>query len=143
MSLVLSNAFKGLLLSSYVNIRFDLAVKSWRDLIDKPSINIIHDNASLHFIKVVFKRKTNEIIKLLKIPGLETTGTIDVLTKNKDIVKFRSGQTAIICNSINCPVYIAINPHLQFVYTHDHQFHAFATLAVAKYHSHSKQICKL
>ena len=35
MSLVLSNAFKGVLLSSYVNMRFDLAVKSLDDLIYK------------------------------------------------------------------------------------------------------------
>ena len=44
MSLVLSNPFKGLLLSSNVNIRFDLAVKSFQDLIDKPKVEIFHSD---------------------------------------------------------------------------------------------------
>ena len=43
MSLVLSNAFKGLLLSSYVNIKYDLDVKSFKDLINKPNVEIYHD----------------------------------------------------------------------------------------------------
>ena len=41
MTLVLSNGFKGLLLSSYINIKYDLAVKSLNDLISKPSIDVI------------------------------------------------------------------------------------------------------
>ena len=44
MNLVLSNAFKGILLNSYVNIKFDLAVKSFEKLIDNPSIKTIYDN---------------------------------------------------------------------------------------------------
>ena len=44
MSLVLSNAFKGLLLSSCANIRFDLAVKSFQDLIDKPKVEIYQND---------------------------------------------------------------------------------------------------
>ena len=39
MSLVLSNAFKGLLLSSYVNIKSSWAVKSLDDLINKPEVS--------------------------------------------------------------------------------------------------------
>ena len=51
MSLVLSNAFKGLLLSSYVNIKSDFAVKSLQDLIDKPSVQILHDDSVEFAIK--------------------------------------------------------------------------------------------
>ena len=45
MCLVLSNGFKGLLLSSYVNIITEPAINSMQELIDKPSIKILHDNS--------------------------------------------------------------------------------------------------
>ena len=139
MSLVLSNAFKGLLLSSYVNIRYDLAVKSLQDLIDNPSIKIIYDRNSLRYIKY----KTPELIKLLKMPHQIRTETINIFTKQKDIAKYRNGQAVIICNSVNCPFFIALNPQIQFVYTNDHKFHTFGCMRVSESHSHSKQIYKL
>ena len=139
MSLVLSNAFKGLLLSSYVNIRFDLAVKSLQDLIDKPSIEIIYDNRSLHSVK----EKPPEITKLLNRKSLNKTETVYVLSKDKEINKFRNGQAVIMCSSFNCRVFEALNPHLQMVYTEDPKFHSFACLRILKSYSHSKQIRKL
>ena len=136
--MVLSNVFKGLLLSSYVIVKFDLAVKSFQDLIDKPSIEIIHDNYSLHYIK----NKTPELIKLLKRP-CQHPGKILTFANDKDIVRLRNSQSVILCNSLNCPLYIAANPHIKLVYTVDHLFHSFGCLKIKKFHSHSKQIHKL
>ena len=47
---MLSNAFKGLLLNSYVNIKFDLAVKSFQYLINKPRVEI-YDERVFEYIK--------------------------------------------------------------------------------------------
>ena len=47
---MLSNAFKGLLLNSYVNIKFDLAVKSFQYLINKPRVEI-YDESVFEYIK--------------------------------------------------------------------------------------------
>lgn len=135
MSLVLSNAFKGLLLSSYVNIKFDLAVKSLQDLIDKPEIEIILDEHSL----VNIKQNTTELNKLLKRSGLVAVKRIQVLSQ----LEFQSGQAVLLCSSVNCPLFIALNPRLQLRYTEDHLFHSFGCLRVTKIHSHSKQIHKL
>ena len=44
MTFVLSNGFKGLLLSSYVNIKYELAVKSVEDFVNNPSTEIIVSN---------------------------------------------------------------------------------------------------
>ena len=60
MALVLSNAFKGLLLSSYVNIRSDLAVKSFKDLVNKPLIKVYYDDSFYIFEKTIkFNFRTN------------------------------------------------------------------------------------
>lgn len=139
MNLVLSNAFKGILLNSYVNIKFDLAVKSFEKLIDNPSIKTIYDNHWLRYAK----QKPSETIKLLKKWNLQTTGRIDVFIKHNDIIKFRNGQAVILCNSVNCPCFIALNPHLKLVYTDDHKFHTFGCFRVSKSHSHSKKINKV
>ena len=40
----MSNAFKGLLLSWYVNIRSNLVVKSFKDLVNKRLIQVYHDS---------------------------------------------------------------------------------------------------
>ena len=138
MSLVLSKAFSGLLLSSYVIVKFDLAVKSFQDLIDNPSIEIIHDNCSLRFIE----HKTPELIKLMKRPFLYPTKNV-ILANDKDIAKLRNGKSVILCNSINCPLYIATNPHIKLVYTVYHLFHSFGCLRIKKAHSHAKPIHKL
>ena len=139
MSLVLSRAFGGVLLSSYVNVKLDLAVKSFQELIDEPNIEIIHDNHSLHYIK----HKTPELIKLMKRPSLHSNKNILTFIKDKDIAKLRSGQSVILCNSINCPLFITMNPHLKLVYTVDHLFHSFGCLRIKKSHSHAKRIHKL
>ena len=138
MSLVLSRAFSGLLLSSYVIVKFDLAVKSFQDLVDKPSIEIIHDNRSLRYIK----HKTPELIKLMKRPVLYPTNIV-TFANDKEIDKLRNGQLVILCNSMNCPLYIVVNPHINFVYTVDHLFHSFGCLRIKKSHSHAKRIHKL
>ena len=62
MSLVLSNIFKDLLLSSYVSINTEIAVKSLHDLIGKSNVQI-HQANSLNFIS---KEDQSEDIKKLK-----------------------------------------------------------------------------
>ena len=86
MSLVLSNAFKGLLLSSNVNIKFDLAVKSFQDLIDKPKVEIHHE----HILSNINKETELPIINKLK-ERISKTGRNDTkIFKNKDKIKFQS-----------------------------------------------------
>ena len=137
MSLILSNAFKGLLLSSYVNMRFDLAAKSLQDLIDKPSVGIIYNNFSLRYIE------EPKIVKLLKRRDQRVINLVKIFSDDKDVAKLRSGQTVILCSSYSCPFYIAMNPHLKLVNTNDHKFHSFGCLKISKSHSHSKQIYKM
>ena len=65
------------------------------------------------------------------------------ITSNEELRKVQTGQTVLLCHSLNCPLYIISNPHIQFIYTDDHHFHSFLTLSVRKSHSHSNQIYKL
>ena len=136
MSLVLSNAFKGLLLSSYVNIKVDLAVKSIQDLIDKPKVEIYHDN--------IFSIKGNmkELTQLRNRIPEKDTEYIHVFNGN-EINKFRRGQAVIFCVSFNCKYFQLNNNHLNLVYTEQHYYHGFRCLYVIKSHSHSKKINKL
>ena len=138
--MVLSNAFKGLLLSSYVNINTEIAVKSLHDLIGKPNIQI-HQELDLDTIN---KEDQSEDIKKLKerIPK-NSTSLYEIYFDSKDIIKFQTGQAVILCNPYNCPIVQKLNPHLKLIYSDDHQFHSFATLKVIKSHSHSFKIYKL
>ena len=136
MSLVLSNAFKGLLLSSYVNNQFDLAVKSIQDLIDKPKVEIYHDNI------FVFKENITELTRLKNRIPEKNTHYQDVFNDN-EINKFLRGQAVIFCISYNCKYFQLNNNHLHLVYTKQHYYHGFRCLYVKKSHSHSKQIHKL
>ena len=141
MSLVLSNAFKGLLLSSYVNTRFDVAVKSMKEIIDKPSVGFIHDG---YFQTIDPNEDTFETSQLRKrIPKNSSITSMKTLTNPKQISGLQYGQSVILCHSINCPFFIMINPHLKLVYTDIHYFNRFESLKVKKSHSHSKQINKL
>ena len=140
MGLVLSNAFKGLLLSSYVNINTELAVKSLQDLIEKPNVQIYETQVLI----LIRKEAESEDIKKLK-ERISKNSTIDskIFSDNEDIIKFQTGQAVILCNSYNCPFYQKLNPHLKLIYSDDHQFYSFLTLKVENSHSHSLKIYKL
>ena len=140
MSLVLSNAFKGLLLSSYVNINTELAVKSLHDLIDKPNVHIY----PMKTIDFISKEAESEDIKKLKerIPKNSTIHS-KIFSDNEEIIKFQTGQAVILCNSYNCLLNQKLNPHLNLINSDDHQFHSFAALGVIKSHSYSLKIYKL
>ena len=140
MSLVLSNAFKGLLLSSYSNIKFDLAVKSFEDLIDKPKVEIYYYN-----IVNNIKNETQLSIMNKLRERISKTKSYNnlMISDNKDIVKFQIGQAVILCTSFSCPIYLMLNPHLKLSYSNDHHIHSFITLRVRKSHSHSLKIYKL
>ena len=89
MTLVLSNAFKGLLLSWYVNIRSDLAVKSFKDLVNKPLIKVYHDD-TFNLLKKQLN-STSEPIEIWLIrnrilQGLNGYGTGELLD-NWELVK--------------------------------------------------------
>ena len=140
MSLVLSNAFKGLLLSSYANINTDLAVKSLHDLIDKPNVEI-YQKKTLDFISK--EAESEDIKKLKERISKNSTFIPEVFSDSKEIIKFQNGQAVILCNSYNCRFHQKLNPHLKLIYSDDHQFHSFTTLKVKKSHSHSLQIYKL
>ena len=141
MSLVLSNAFKGHLLSSYINVRFDVAVKSMKEIIDKSSVGIIYDQ---FFQTIDPNDDTFETSQLRKrIPKNSPMISMKTLTNSKQISGLQNGQSVILCHSINCPFFIMVNPHLELVYTDIHHFNRFESLKVKKSHSHSKQINKL
>lgn len=138
MCLVLSKSFSGLLLSSCVNIKLNLAIKSLQDLIDKFSVEIFHD----HLFEMR-KNYSNETAKLRKRIVKENKLPMKPFTNNNNITKLRDGQTVIMCNSFNFPRIEIMNPHLQLVYTDDHQFHSFQCYWIRKARSHSKQISKV
>ena len=140
MSLVLSNAFKGLLLSSYVNIKFDLAVKLLQDLIDRPKVEIHH----VDILSDINKETELPIINKLKERIFKTKSNDKMIfSDNKDKIKFQNGQAVILCNSFSCPFYLMSNPHLKLSYSNDHHIHSFITLRVRKSLSHSLKIYKL
>ena len=138
MSLVLSNAFKGLLLSSNVNIKFDLGVKSFQDLIDKPKVEIFHN-----ILNTINKETESPILNKLKARISKTGRSGILIFTNEDKIKFQIGQAVLICNSFDCPLYLMCNPHLKLSYSNDHHIHQFITLRVRKFHSHSLKIYKL
>ena len=138
MCLVLSKSFSGLLLSSYVNIKLNLAIKSLQDLIDKPSVEIFYDN-----LFQMIQDDSDETAKLRKRIVKENKLSKKSFTDNNNIIKLRDGQAVIMCNSLDCQIIEIRNPHLQLVYTDDHQFHSFHCYWIRKAHSHSKQISKV
>ena len=149
MTLVLSNGFKGVLLSSYINFKYELAIKSYQDLIDKKSVDIIYDN----IFKVSEIKNSTEMILLrnklfkgssdTKIIYKKGLNPIKTFSNDEDIIKFKNGQKAIICLPSNCDNYKIRNPHLNLVYTFDHFFFSFRTLVIKPTHSHAKQIRKV
>ena len=144
MSLVLSNAFKGLLLSSYVNIKYDLAVKSFKDLIEKPKVELFYEYNIDNFIR----KGTNEIInKLDKQNRIKRYGKqnpwIKKLYESEKIKLFKKGKAVILCPLIVCPSFQISFAHLNLIMSTDQQVHSFLSLKIRKTHSHSKQIRKL
>ena len=139
MSLVLSNAFKGLLLSSYVNIRFDLAIKSFEDLINKPEVEIYY-TGNFKFIK-----KVNELpdISKLKERIPKNFNPMKLITDKKELAKFQTGQAIILCNTQMCRIYQTIIPQLNLIFSDDHQIQSFYALGVKKSHANSVKIYKL
>ena len=145
MSLVISNAFKGLLLSSYVNIKLESPVKSLQDLVDKKSVDIIFDK-SFDEIRTNKDTRIPEIIQLerrAKIMQRTAAQLYDPITNQNDIIKMSTGQAVILCNSFNCQFYKLVNPHLRLFNTEDHYFHNYEYLRFSKFHSHSKQIKRM
>ena len=139
MALVLSNAFKGLLLSSYVNIRSDLAVKSFKDLVNKPLIKVYHDH-SFYTLKEQLNSTSEPIeISLIRNRILQQSN-VDLYTKMYIDKQLGTGQAVVICNSYTCPS-LEIVSGLQLVYA-DHYMHSFMCLKIRKSHSHLKQISK-
>ena len=144
MSLILSNAFKELLLSSYVNIKYDLAVKSFEDLNNKLNIEIHHsanDEVTLEFMKR--NSESPEISKLEKRIFKDRTLIEHVITNTRALAKFHAGQAVILCHSYDCEMFKVMNPHLKLIHSDDHKIHSFAILKVSKSLSHSLQIYKL
>ena len=139
MSLVLSNAFKDFLLSSYVNTKFDFKVKSFNDLIDKPKVEIIH--SGIH--NLINFSESDQISKLKqRILNSEIFDFSRHITNNK-LTKLQNGDAIILCNSYMCSIYQKFFTNLKLTYTQDHYFHSFKTLMVKKSHSHSLKIYKL
>ena len=91
MSLVLSNGFKGLLLSSYVNIKFELEVKSFQDLINKPKVEIYCD---IYTYNKSFE-KAIELPEFSKLKGRVLQRDFYDQTM---IDKLRTGQEVLLCN---------------------------------------------
>ena len=140
MTLVLSNGFKGVLLSSYINFKYELAIKSYQDLIDKKSFEIIYDN----IFKITRIENSTKMILLRNkyFKGYPKRLHIETFINDEQILKFKFGQTAIICSPTNCKDYKVKNPHLNLAYTEDHFFFSFRTLVIKSTHSHAQQIRK-
>ena len=144
MGLVLSNAFKGLLLSSYVNIKYDLAVKSFEDLIEKPKVELFYEYNIDNFIR----KGTNEIInkldeqKRIKRYGKQNPWTKELYGSEK-IKLFKKGKAVILCPSVECPTFQISFAHLNLIMSTDQQVYSPLTLRIRKTHSHSNQIRKL
>ena len=138
MSLVLSNAFKGLLLSSNVNIKFDLGVKSFQDLIDKPKVEIFHNK----ILNTINKETELPIMNKLK-ERISKTGRYNIISAIENKIKFQIGQAVILCNSFTCLFYLMLNPRIKLSYSNDHHIQQFISLRVRKSHSHSLKIYKL
>ena len=142
MSLIISNALKDVLLSSYVNIKWELAVKTITELIDKPNVEIYHEKI-IDFIN----NTESPLIQKLKqriplVPSMKTMKDT-IISDGKQITKFECGQAVFLCNSYNCPLYQMLNPHLEFIYSNQHHVRMLIPLKVAKSHSHSSKIYKL
>lgn len=137
MAFTLSNKFKALLLDSYVNIKYDLAIKSMKELIDKPEVKIIYDD----FFELI-QNKTPEIIELNQRLIKNNSYNLIKIFKHGNMEKFRNGQAVIVCQPSKCLFYKLYNPHIQLVHS-GREFHSFLTLGVNKFHSYSKRIYKL
>ena len=142
MTLVLSNAFKGVLLSSYVNIKYELAVKSLKEFIDNPSTEIIMSN-----VVTYLENESNQVKLLRKKASKGRKGfrivQFKVFSDDNQINRFRNGQTVIWCTTFTCPLFQLFNPHLHLDNLDEPKEHAFQVLTVSKSHSHAKQINKL
>lgn len=138
-TLVLSNAFKGLLLSSYVNVKYELAIKSIENLVNKPSVELFHDHSN-KIINDMNAITTKEISILLERMQKNSAIGINWFDDRNEIAKLRNGQAVILCNSINCQQFIMFNPHIQFVYTKDHLYHSFIGPMIKKSHPYAKQV---
>ena len=139
MSLVLSKAFSGLLLSSYVNIKSDLAVKSMKELIENPKIELFYD--SLLSFHVKGSKETAQLEQRFNRIPSDTDRSY--VYEDKDLNKLVGGAAVIVCQSINCPFYVMFNPHIKLVYTDDHHFYTPSSFRVRKSHPYSSQIYKL
>ena len=144
-TLVLSNAFKGLLLSSYVNDRSDLAFKSLNQLINNKSSVDIYIDDSIKFLKNS-KNEIPKIILELQKRALKN-GSHDshpslLYSHSKKLEKLIKGLMVVICNSNVCPLHFLMCQQVKLVIAQQY-YHSFTGLKIKKSHSHSKQIAKL
>ena len=137
MSLVLSNAFKGILLNSYINVEYELAVKSLDDLINKRQIGIYRD--------LIYDSTRTNLSKISQLSNriLRNAGHSNMFYEDKLINQFRFGESVMLCSSQTYQLFRLFNPHLQLVYTEDRYYHSFKVLSVKKSCKHLKQILKL
>ena len=140
LSMIISKVFSGVLLSSFVNINIDLAINSFQDLINKPSIEIFYDDYFKEFYQKQGSFETLLLTARIKDENLiPATSTF----QNENYLKMRNGQAVILCNTYICQFYRMMNPHLNLVSTDDHYVQSFASITVKKTHPYSKQITKL
>ena len=137
MSLVLSNAFKGLLLSSYVKVKYDLAVISLKDLINKPNVEIIN-TGSLNSIE-----KPCEVHEFCQLKDRIKENIIGPRKDDENLKKLEIGQAVVLADSYECRMFKICFSHLNLIFSDDHYFSQFQVLRISKSHSHSLKIYKL
>ena len=139
MSMIISKLFSSVLLSSFVNIKIDLAINSFQDLINKPSIEIFYDD----YFKDFYQRHGSIETLLLSMRIKNENRHSGLPFQNGNYLKLRNGQAVILCNTYICQLHRLMNPHLNLALTGDHYVQSFASITVKKSHPYSKQITKL
>ena len=141
MSMIISKLFSGVLLSSFVNIKIDLVVKSFQDLINKPSIEIFYEE---YFKTFLDKQGSIETLLLsMRIKNENLHSLSNPSFQDDYYIKLKNGRAIILCNTYICQFHQLSNPHLHLVFTNDHYVQSFASVTMRKSHSHLKQITKL
>ena len=104
MSLVLSYSFKGILLSSYVNIKYDFTIKSMKKLKEKSQVEIINYGYT-NFIK----RNINNSPEIIQLKErLAKNSKLDFDSYKNNIIKLQSNKAVILCELDFCQAMIHI-----------------------------------
>lgn len=138
MSLVLSISFSGDLLSSYVNIKYELAIKTIHDIIYNPSISVIGDESQLRYIlKLIIPNEYKSLLNRTNVMGINS------LTNNKVVKNIMTGQSVIMCHSYLGEKLLILFDILNFKFTQDKYNKMHFGYLINKNHSHSQQIFKM